>query len=190
MSTEQAYINGFVKKASEYGVSTTDAIELLKSANAMPDSLKKKLMSILKGHKVTTDMKGRLLAGGIGGAYLGLASGGRKGNEEAASGSSAMDALKRIIVGGGLGLAAMGTSGLLHNRRVLNNYMKQKVAPRFEEMLAKDPRAPLNRLSNLIQAETKHNVGDLQNFVSKNNVFVRPDWRGGTDFPGDEWKNM
>jgi len=32
MTTEQAYIEGFVKRASEYGFSRNEAIELLKSA--------------------------------------------------------------------------------------------------------------------------------------------------------------
>jgi hypothetical protein len=32
MNTQQAYINGFVKRASEYGLTQNEAIELLKSA--------------------------------------------------------------------------------------------------------------------------------------------------------------
>ena len=32
MNTEQAYINGFVKRASEYGVSQRDALDFIKSA--------------------------------------------------------------------------------------------------------------------------------------------------------------
>jgi hypothetical protein len=36
MNTEQAYINGFVKRASEYGVNAYQAIALLKQANGTP----------------------------------------------------------------------------------------------------------------------------------------------------------
>ena len=37
MNTQQAYINGFVKRASEYGLSQREAIELLKqSADTAP----------------------------------------------------------------------------------------------------------------------------------------------------------
>ena len=35
MSTDQAYINGFVKRASEYGVSQDQAVELLKQAKKL-----------------------------------------------------------------------------------------------------------------------------------------------------------
>ena len=35
MTAEQAYINGFVKRASEYGFSYNDAAELLKRADAV-----------------------------------------------------------------------------------------------------------------------------------------------------------
>lgn len=35
MNAEQAYINGFVKRANEYGLKDNEAIELLKEANAM-----------------------------------------------------------------------------------------------------------------------------------------------------------
>lgn len=34
MNTEQAFVEGFVKRASEYGYSESEAIQLLKAANA------------------------------------------------------------------------------------------------------------------------------------------------------------
>jgi len=183
MNVEQAYIEGFVKKASEYGLSCTEANELLKSAVDMPEGLKKNLMKLLKDKKLQTDMKQRLAVGGVGGAYLGLL-GGNAGEER--EDKSVANSLKGALIGGGLGLAAGGISGAVHKRKLLNNYMKDKIIPRFEELVAKDPKAPLNRLSNLIQAETKHNTSDLQKYVTKNNLFSRP--RLDSDL-GDDWKD-
>jgi hypothetical protein len=37
MSTQQVYIEGFVKRASEYGYSESFAIELLKTAKKAPE---------------------------------------------------------------------------------------------------------------------------------------------------------
>lgn len=39
MTTEQAYINGFVKRASEYGFSAQEAIELLKTSGVPPQHM-------------------------------------------------------------------------------------------------------------------------------------------------------
>lgn len=44
MGVQQAYINGFVKRANEYGVSSSDAIDLLKTAGLW-DSLKARFKS-------------------------------------------------------------------------------------------------------------------------------------------------
>jgi hypothetical protein len=38
MNTQQAYINGFIKRAAQYGLNKPEALRLLKIANNQPDS--------------------------------------------------------------------------------------------------------------------------------------------------------
>lgn len=49
MNTQRSYINGFVKRASEYGYSEDQAIELLKNAGAV-DKLKKHFKEYKEKH--------------------------------------------------------------------------------------------------------------------------------------------
>jgi hypothetical protein len=190
MSTEQAYIKGFMKRAAEHGLSDEQASVLLKESAEMPEALKKALMKILKNKKVQGDMKNRLAAGAIGGGYLGLVGGNVKANKKDEKGkyvskNRALDQLKGILIGGGLGMAAGGTTGLMRKRKVLEKYMQERLAPRFEELAKKEPNAPLNRLSNLIQAETKHSTPDLQSFMDKDKFrFLE-----GPRLEGDDWRD-
>lgn len=39
MNTQQAYINGFVKRAAEYGYKTNEALDILKQANTIPGQM-------------------------------------------------------------------------------------------------------------------------------------------------------
>jgi hypothetical protein len=191
MNTEQAYIEGFVKRASEYGLTAEKATSLLKAGSAMPDALKKSLLDILRKKKVQTDIKSRLILGGGVGGYAGLIAGDSAASEVDAKGklvskNPMLDRLKGILVGGGLGLAAGGISGLANKRNLINKYMQTKVQPRFEELVKNEPNAPLNRLANLIKAETTHDRTGLQTFMN-NNKF-KPFKPSRQD--GDEWKDI
>jgi hypothetical protein len=190
MNTEQAYTEGFVKRASEYGLTAEKATSLLKAGSAMPDALKKSLLDILRKKKVQTDIKSRLILGGGVGGYAGLIAGDSAASEVDAKGelvskNPMLDRLKGILVGGGLGLAAGGISGLANKRSLINKYMQTKVQPRFEELVKNEPNAPLNRLANLIKAETTHDSTGLQTFM--NNSKFKPFKPFKRD--GDEWKD-
>ena len=39
MTNQEAYINGFVKRAAEYGLTTQEAIELLKTSGVPPEHM-------------------------------------------------------------------------------------------------------------------------------------------------------
>lgn len=68
---EQAYINGFVKRAAEYGVGYSDAVELLKSSGAtefLRDPLKGPIRNAINntGQKAVTGVYKKL---GLGNPY-------------------------------------------------------------------------------------------------------------------------
>ena len=88
MTTEQAYINGFVKRANEHGFTDNEAIEILKEAG-LPISRKspKKVKRTGVGPRKAKPVRGErmesrqsnaikgaltgLLGGGVGGYYAG-----------------------------------------------------------------------------------------------------------------------